>query len=63
MWIEELFIDGERVQIDTKYVPMEYLSKELKETGKRWLVEYNNFPMRPLKWLSPKEKLAEYQGI
>ena len=42
---------------------MEYLSKELKETGKRWLVEYNNFPMRPLKWLSPKEKLAEYQGI
>ena len=27
---------GERVQIDTKYVPMECLSKELKETGKRY---------------------------
>ena len=22
--------------------------------------EYNNFPMRPLGWLSPKEKLEEY---
>lgn len=37
--------------------------EDLKEKGKRWLIEYNNFPMRPLKWLSPKEKLLEYQGI
>ena len=35
--------------------------EDLKEKGKRWLIEYNNFPMRPLKWLSPKEKLLEYQ--
>ena len=37
--------------------------EDLKEKGKRWLKEYNNFPMSPLKWLSPKEKLLEYQGI
>ena len=36
--------------------------EELKEKGKRWLIEYNNFPMRPLNWLSPKEKLLEYQS-
>ena len=46
------------------YYKRVFLSLEdLKEKGKRWLVEYNNFPMRPLKWLSPKEKLAEYQQI
>ena len=28
--------------------------------GKRWLKEYNNFPMKPLNWLSPREKLKEY---
>ena len=37
--------------------------EDLKEKGKRWMIEYNNFPMRPLNWLSPKEKLLEYQGI
>ena len=36
--------------------------EDLKEKGKRWLIEYNNFPMRPLNWLSPKEKLLEYQA-
>lgn len=35
--------------------------EDLKEKGKRWLIEYNNFPMSPLNWLSPKEKLLEYQ--
>ena len=44
-----------------KRVFMSY--EDLKEKGKRWLKEYNNFPMSPLKWLSPKEKLLEYQGI
>ena len=37
--------------------------EDLKEKGKRWLREYNNFPMRPLKWMSPIEKLREYQAI
>ena len=34
---------------------------DLKEKGRKWLRTYNNFPMRPLGWLSPKEKLLEYQ--
>ena len=34
--------------------------EELREKGKRWRIEYNNFPMRPLGWLSPKEKLEAY---
>jgi transposase-like protein len=36
--------------------------EDLKEKGRRWLREYNNFPMRPLKWMSPIEKLLEYQS-
>ena len=37
--------------------------EDLKEKGRRWLKEYNNFPMRPLNWMSPLEKLREYQAI
>ena len=33
---------------------------DLKNRAKYWINEYINFPMRPLGWLSPKEKLAEY---
>ena len=46
------------------YYKRVFLSLEdLKEKGRRWLREYNNFPMRPLNWKSPIEKLREYQGI
>ena len=34
---------------------------DLKEKGRKWLRTYNNFPMRPLGWLSSREKLLEYQ--
>ena len=51
--------DQERFYYKRKFISLE----DLKEKGKRWLTEYNNFPMRPLKWLSPREKLLEYQGI
>ena len=34
--------------------------KDLEEKGRLWLREYNNFPMKPLKWLTPEEKLLEY---
>lgn len=34
--------------------------EDLREKGRRWRIQYNNFPMRPLGWLSPNEKLAEY---
>ncbi len=50
--------DQERFYYKRVFINLE----DLKEKGKRWLIEYNNFPMRPLKWLSPKEKLLEYQG-
>ena len=40
----------------------EQIIEDLREKGKRWLKEYNNFPMRPLKWMSPKEKLLEYMA-
>ena len=33
---------------------------DFKEKLKRWMTEYNNFPMKPLKWLSPNEKLAKF---
>ena len=34
--------------------------EDLVNRAKYWIKEYNNFPMRPLKWLSPKEKYLEY---
>lgn len=34
--------------------------EDLKNRAKYWIKEYNNFPMRPLNWLSPNEKLEEY---
>lgn len=34
--------------------------EDLKNRAKYWIKEYNNFPMRPLGWLSPKEKYLEY---
>ena len=34
--------------------------EDLVNRSKYWIREYNNFPMRPLKWLSPIEKLEEY---
>ena len=50
--------DQERFYYKRVFVNLE----DLKEKGKRWLIEYNNFPMRPLKWMSPKEKLLEYMA-
>ncbi len=37
--------------------------EDLVNKGKTWLKEYNNFPMKPLNWLSPREKLKEYIQI
>ena len=50
--------DQERFYYKRVFVSLE----DIKEKGKRWLIEYNNFPMRPLKWKSPKEKLLEYMA-
>ena len=51
--------DQERFYYKRIFVSLE----DLREKGRKWLREYNNFPMRPLNWLSPIEKLHEYQGI
>jgi len=34
--------------------------EDLRNRAKYWIKEYNNFPMRPLGWLSPIEKLKEF---
>ena len=40
-----------------------YSLEDLRNRAKYWINEYNNFPMRPLKWLSPNEKLEEYNRL
>ena len=50
--------DQERFYYGRKFYSLE----DLKEQGKVWLKEYNNFPMKPLKWLSPKEYLKQYKS-
>ena len=42
------------------YEKVFYSFEDLVNRAKYWIKEYNNFPMRPLKWLSPKEKYLEY---
>ena len=37
-----------------------YSFEDFKNRLKKWEREYNDFPMKPLKWLSPKEKYLEY---
>ena len=36
--------------------------EDLRNRGKYWRIQYNNFPMRPLGWLSPKEFLKKYKS-
>ena len=37
-----------------------YSFEDFKNRLKNWEKEYNNFPMKPLNWLSPNEKYLEY---
>ena len=48
--------DQERFYYEKVFCSLE----DLRSRGKYWIREYNNFPMRPLGWKSPKEKLEEY---
>ena len=48
--------DGERFYAGRKFYSLEDYNKQLK----RYMNEYNNFPMRPLNWLSPNEYLASF---
>ena len=36
MNVEELFIDGEKIQVDVKYVPKKCMSPELQEMGEKY---------------------------
>ena len=36
--------------------------EDLRNRAKYWIKEYNNFAMRPLGWLSPKQKLEEFMS-
>ena len=44
------------------YKKVFYSLEDLRNQGKVWRKEYNNFPMRPLGWLSPKEYLNKYKS-
>lgn len=46
---------------ESLYYKRVFLSfEDFKDKLRHWQREYNNFPMKPLKWLSPNEKLQEY---
>lgn len=44
------------------YKKVFYSLEDLRNRGASWRKEYNNFPMRPLGWLSPKEFLKKYKS-
>ena len=44
------------------YKKVFYSLEDLRNRGKDWRKEYNNFPMRPLGWLSPNEFLRRYKS-
>ena len=39
-----------------------YSLEDLRNQGKQWKKEYNNFPMRPLGWLSPRDFIKKYKS-
>ena len=50
--------DQERFYYNKVFCSLE----DLRNRGADWRKEYNNFPMRPLGWLSPKEFLKKYKS-
>ena len=50
--------DQERFYHNRVFVNFE----DFKEKLRHWMREYNNFPMRPLNWMSPNQKLAKFQA-
>ncbi len=50
--------DQERFYHNRVFVSFE----DFKEKLRHWMREYNNFPMRPLNWISPNQKLAKFQA-
>ena len=50
--------DQERFYFENKFFSLE----DLRNKGKDWRKEYNNFPMRPLGWLSPNEFYKKWKS-
>jgi len=44
------------------YKKVFYSLEDLRNRGRDWRKEYNNFPMKPLGWLSPNEFLKKYKS-
>ena len=58
--MERLKEATERIRRDFTITKCFCSFEDLVNRAKYWIKEYNNFPMRPLKWLSSKEKYMEY---
>ena len=52
------FKDGKRFYYKRVFFSLE----DLRNIGAEWRKEYNNFPMRPLGWLSPNEFIKKYKS-
>ena len=50
--------DQERFYYNRVFCSLE----DLRNLGKEWRKEYNNFPMKPLGWLSPNEFIKKYKS-
>ena len=50
--------DQERFYYNKVFCSLE----DLRNRGRDWRKEYNNFPMRPLGWLSPNEFIKKYKS-
>lgn len=50
--------DQERFYYNRVFCSLE----DLRKRGAEWRKEYNNFPMRPLGWLSPKEFIKQFKS-
>ena len=50
--------DQERFYYNRVFCSLE----DLRNRGAEWRKEYNNFPMRPLGWLSPNEFIKQYKS-
>ena len=50
--------DQERFYFENKFFSLE----DLRNKGKEWRKEYNNFPMRPLGWLSPRKFYEKWKS-
>ena len=53
--------DQERFYYKRVFYSLEDLRNQGNQ-GKEWRKEYNNFPMRPLGWLSPREFIEKYKS-